>query len=277
MIALLVLGGVSWNLAGAEESNTTQSNAARNAKSPNAARSAASAKSSTPDKSSSEVKTPEGADAALAFAATHHPELGGLLRQLQKANPRAYGDAIDEVNRARERLERFAERQPERYPLELAEWKLASQIRLLVARMTMKDDPALLAELESAVRQRHAIRLQLLQEEQQRLQQRLTRIEEQIADHTDRADDLVTRDLAALRRAANTAATRVGPARPGNKADATGTPRPNTKSAVNAPAPAATKTPVEKTPTEKSPARKPVEKPAKSDKPDGRASQSSND
>ncbi len=141
-------------------------------------------------------------DATLAFAKKHHPELAVLLTQLRESRAREYKAALADVNRTRERLERAAERQPERYPLELAEWQVNSRIRLLVARLAMSDDPALEAELRTALKERQAIRMQLLQEEQERLSERLARVEKLIRQQTDQEQEIVERDFAALRQAA---------------------------------------------------------------------------
>jgi hypothetical protein len=146
--------------------------------------------------------------AALGFARTHHAELASLLEQLKKSAPSEYQAAITDLERSRERLERTRERMPGRYDLELAEWKLSSRIRLLAARMSMGDDSPLDDELRSALRERAEIRLQLLEEERERTAKRLERLDEQIADQRSKADDVVNRELAAIRRSMATNAAK---------------------------------------------------------------------
>ncbi|MDZ4687153.1 MAG: hypothetical protein SH850_18910 [Planctomycetaceae bacterium] len=144
---------------------------------------------------------------ALAFARTHHPELAGLLDQLKKNAPKDYQAAISDLNRSRERLDRNREKLPERYALELAEWKVNSRIRLLAARMSMGGDAPLDDELRTALRERADIRLQLLQDERTRTAKRVQKLDEQIAEQSSKVDDVVERDLATIQKgiAANTA------------------------------------------------------------------------
>jgi hypothetical protein len=145
--------------------------------------------------------------AALKFARTHHPELAGLLDQLRMNAPKDYQAAIADLNRSRERLDKNRDRLPERYDLELAEWKVDSRIRLLAARMAMGGDDDLQSELRTALRERTDIRVKLLQEERDRTAKRLQKLDEQIADQQSQADKIVDRELTTIERdIANTAA-----------------------------------------------------------------------
>jgi hypothetical protein len=183
--------------------------------------------------------------AAVEFARTHHPELAGLLDQLRKSAPKEYAAAIGDLNRSRERLDKTRERLPERYELELAEWKINSRIRLLAARLAMGGDDELEAELRSALRDRTNVRLKLLQDERERTAKRLSKLDEQIADQRSQVDKIVDRELAAIQKdAANTTAKAAKAA----KARDTGVP-------AAKPNPA------------KSDVKKPAAKPAASDKP----------
>lgn len=152
------------------------------------------------------VVSPAAEAAALDFAREHHPELASLLDQLQSSAPKEYQAAIADLSRTRERLERSREKTPERYALELAEWKVNSRIRLLAARMAMGGDTSLEAELKAAVRERFDLRLQLQAEERERLSKRLERLDEQIAEQRRKADELIERDFATLRKGATSAA-----------------------------------------------------------------------
>lgn len=145
--------------------------------------------------------------AAIQFARTHHPELAGLLDQLRMNAPKDYQAAIADLNRSRERLEKTRDRLPERYELELAEWKVNSRIRLLAARMAMGGDDERQAELRTALRERTDIRVKLLQDERDRTAKRLQKLDEQIADQQSQADKIVDRELTMIQRdVANTAA-----------------------------------------------------------------------
>jgi len=79
--------------------------------------------------------TPEREAAALTFVRAHHPELAELLDRLKTRRPQEYQKAIRELFRASERLAQSQEQAPQRYEMELSEWKLQSRVQLLVARM----------------------------------------------------------------------------------------------------------------------------------------------
>jgi hypothetical protein len=118
----------------------------------------------------------ESEKAALAFAEDHHPELAGLLRQLRENAAEEYRKAIAEIDRNRERLEKFQEKQPEKYAAALREWQLSSRIKLTLARMTLSKDPTMEAELRTMVRERAELRLQPLRAEQVRIKARLEKV-----------------------------------------------------------------------------------------------------
>lgn len=151
--------------------------------------------------------------AAMDFARQHHPELATLLERLRKAAPREYRAAMADLERSRVRLERSQERTPDRYELELSEWKINSRIRLIVARMAMRDDPDLQNELQVALQERLAVRRTLLEDERARLERRLTRINEQLQNQAEHQDQWIEREKESLLRTANGAARRAGSAK----------------------------------------------------------------
>jgi hypothetical protein len=141
----------------------------------------APAESRLPSKTAAPAMTAAREAAAMTFARLHHRELADLLSQLSRTNPREYERAIRQLFQASERLARLQERSTaERYDAELEAWKLDSRLRLLAARLTMSDDPALEAELKAALRKRDEIRLELLRLERERLAERLTKLDAQI-------------------------------------------------------------------------------------------------
>lgn len=144
--------------------------------------------------------------AALAFAREHHPELADLLEQLRKNAPKEFAAAVSDLDKSRQRIERNKS-SSERYRLELEEWKVNSRIRLLVARFAMGQDATIEAELRSAIEQRTQLRLALLEEERARLQQRIEKIDEQIAQQKERSTEQVNKELTALLKSAVTRST----------------------------------------------------------------------
>jgi hypothetical protein len=194
--------------------------------------------------------------AAIEFARTHHPELAGLLDQLRMNAPKEYEAAITDLNRSRERLEKTRDRLPERYVLELAEWKLNSRIRLLAARMAMSADADLEADLRSTLRERTEVRRKLLQEERNRTAKRVEKLDEQINEQLAQADKIVDREFATIQRTINNSASKAANAAKAREVPAA---KPN-------PAKSPSKTDAKKLDAKKSDSKKPNEKPA-ADKP----------
>lgn len=121
--------------------------------------------------------------AVLAFAREHHPELVKLFRQLERNAPAEYAKAVAELDRDRDRLEKLRARQADRFDAALAEWKLSSRIRLVLARLSLAADPKLEAELREMVRERTELRLTPLRAEKERLEKRLDKVSRTLADH----------------------------------------------------------------------------------------------
>jgi hypothetical protein len=117
---------------------------------------------------------------AVAFAREHHPELAELLSQLKMSNRREYAQAIRELSNASTRLDRIKRQTPDRYDAALDAWKLDSRIKLLAAKSSMAEDPALEVELKDALKQRIELRLRELTAERDRLNARLKNLERQI-------------------------------------------------------------------------------------------------
>jgi len=140
------------------------------------------------------------AEQALAFARQHHPELARLVSQLRKTRPAQFKSAVRHLVQSQERLERIQVRSPERYDGALEAWKLDSRIRLLAARMTMSDNPDLVAELKNVLLQRTDLRLRQLSEERDRLTARLKRIEENISRIENDPEAAAARDLKRVKK-----------------------------------------------------------------------------
>lgn len=164
--------------------------------------------------------------AVLAFAREHHPELVKLFRQLERNAPAEYAKAVAELDRDRDRLEKLRTRQPDRFDAALAEWKLSSRIRLVLARLSLAADPKLEAELREMVRERAELRLAPLRAEKERLEKRLDKLSRTLADHDrdpaaaiDGEIAKVTKGLEASRARARQLAKRT---KPGLGAAATG-------------------------------------------------------
>lgn len=116
----------------------------------------------------------------LKFAKENHPELAGLLEQLQKSRPNEFAKAVRELHQQVRALDRVRERSPARYEEQLASWKRDSKIRLLMARWAKKNDPALEQEIRALLKERREARLAQLRSERERLNQMQRKLDEQL-------------------------------------------------------------------------------------------------
>lgn len=117
---------------------------------------------------------------ALQFAEQHHPELARLLEPLRRMNPKEYREAMRDLTRTAERLEKLQERQPERYEFELQLWKLNSRIRLHVAQAQGPDDDAARQQLSAWIAERNRIQAAWLVQERDKLRARLGKVDEEL-------------------------------------------------------------------------------------------------
>lgn len=178
-----------------------ESGSEKNKSQPNAAdKNKSSAGNKPAAKSGAEIAV-EREQAALDFAAQHHPELVALIEPLKTANPKEYQRAIKELHRTSERLLGIKLRDSVRYELELDAWKLQSQIRLLAARLTMGPDSELETQLRDTLKKKAENQLKLYQNERETLQSRLSQLEKQIDRVSNSREQLVQQEYDRLLKA----------------------------------------------------------------------------
>ncbi len=144
--------------------------------------------------------TPEREAAALAFARENHAELASLLDGLKRNAPKEYQAALIDLDRAVDRIGKLKDKSPDRYEFELADWKITSRIRLLAARLTMSSDPIVEVELRTALRERLDLRLAAQRAERDRLQGRVTKLDQQIEEMASKADATIEKQFLELRK-----------------------------------------------------------------------------
>lgn len=176
-------------------------------------RAAAAKAEKVPPKTPVVAITPEREAAAIAFAQANHPELASLLEGLRKNAAKEYQAALVELDRAVDRLGKTKEKSPDRYEFELTDWKMTSRIRLLAARLTMSSDPVVEGELKAALRERLELRIAAQRTERDRLQGRVGKLDQQIEEMTSKADSIVEKQFADLRKSlpVNKPATKAKP------------------------------------------------------------------
>lgn len=176
--------------------------------------------------------TPEREAAAVAFAGQNHPELATLLNNLKQNNPSEYHAAVVELDRIVERLASLKLKNVAQHDLELAHWQRDSRIRLMAARLTMSDNPALEAELKAAVREKAEATLAERKVERDRLQRRVEKLDQSIGELTTKLDELAEKEFAALKRSAQSSKS-VGKSRPFKKSDVNVIAKPVERSTTN--------------------------------------------
>lgn len=123
---------------------------------------------------------PQRQQKLLGFVREHHPELENLLKTLQEKRPDKYRSAIRALNQSYERLLQL-EGDPKKYHAALRNWKLKSRIDLLAARIAIKDNPQQREKLKKLVAQHVDARANQLRAEKKRLEQRMAKIDQQLA------------------------------------------------------------------------------------------------
>ncbi len=167
--------------------------------------------------------TAEQEEQALGFARSQHPELAELLERLKKNDRKEYARAMLDLHRARNRVERFAEKQPERFALELALWKVDSRIRLLAAQMVISRDEGVDAELKPLLAERRHLKLQLVQLERAKLVERSAQLDRQLAELQTDPESRDEQELAKLKE--NVVKRQKAPVKPSRKKAKVNTPK----------------------------------------------------
>jgi hypothetical protein len=139
---------------------------------------------------------------ALQFAREHHAELSELLRPLRERAPAEYAEAIRELSRTREQLDRIRRRDPNRAALVLDTWKAGSRVRMLAARLVSTPESPREAELRQALADQLAAQLALQKYDRAQLQKRLDQLDRSIHKQEQRADSLIEARLRAVRKKA---------------------------------------------------------------------------
>ena len=142
-------------------------------------------KSNDEPKSPSEIEALEQTDreaAAWGFVMKHHPQLGEVLSRLKIMHLGQYEKAINQITLAAERINKMQKMDKVRGELELDDWKLASQIQLAAAKLSLaSEDAELQQELVKIVRKQMENRLKITEYERERVQARLKVLDDQVA------------------------------------------------------------------------------------------------
>ncbi len=142
--------------------------------------------------------------AAMEFVRKHHLELVSLLELLRAMNPKQFEAAIKETNRVRLKLEQLATRDATAHDIELESWKVQSKINLYVAKkITKNHDFENDGELKKLLESQRLLQIKQLQAEKNRIQKRLSQIDDQMKQASDSSDEWLQSQLTKLSRKAS--------------------------------------------------------------------------
>ena len=148
--------------------------------------------------------------AALAFVKEHHAEIVSLLELLRAMNPKQFEMAIKDTNRVRMKLEQLQAKDRAAYEVELASWKVQSQINLHVAKRVAVDHDfdgdVVLGELLESQRK---LQIRILEIEKARLHKRMAQIDEQLDGANNHASEWLSSQRSKLSRKAATQGSKV--------------------------------------------------------------------
>jgi hypothetical protein len=146
--------------------------------------------------------TPEREAAVMTFVQRNHAELADLLARLKTSQPHEYERAVREIFRTTERLALIQERDPLQYELEIAVWTAQSRVQLLAARLKMAATDELTKQLREALSAQAEAKLVLLKHERQRIADRLSKVERELAQFENDRDQVIDKQLQLLTRSA---------------------------------------------------------------------------
>ncbi len=119
----------------------------------------------------------------------HLPELRPLLERLRHDQPRQYALAIRDLSRSARRLENIQKRDLELFRQEVAVLKARTQVKLLTAKLKVRDNDDDRQQLRAAVARQHHAQRERLRYEVQSLEQRIQRAQKQLASAKQRLDE----------------------------------------------------------------------------------------
>ncbi len=151
-----------------------------------------------PSPQNTAAQAAEAEQRALAFIEQQQPRLRKLMAFLKDKQPAAYQQAMREAVRIQQRLEGLAERDPELHKIELELWQTQSRLRLLAAEMAVAkpaEREALQGKLQTMIEQEAACQLRRLQLLRERAVRQLAKLDEDIAEHSERHEQWVAKTL----------------------------------------------------------------------------------
>lgn len=138
-------------------------------------------------------------DELLAFAEQQVPQLRRLLSTLETKRPKQFRTAVLNLARDEERLSNLKQRDPDRFELELKQWKNNQRIQIATAKLTLRgESEESKQELKELLTTRNGLRQQLLQLDLKRARERVARVEDQLQKSVKPSDSELQRQVEQL-------------------------------------------------------------------------------
>lgn len=117
----------------------------------------------------------------LTFVERHEPEVKALLGLLETRRPDQFRSALAGLSREIDRLTAIQNRDPERFELELRDWKNNKRIQIVTAKISLRGEtPEAREELRTLLNRRLSLRQEALQLELARTRDRTAKLEQQL-------------------------------------------------------------------------------------------------
>lgn len=147
----------------------------------------------------------------LEFVEKHQQPLLKLLRFMKKKQPQQYEHALKELARVKQRLSTLEKRDSESHAIELALWQVRSNLRMLVAEILVSEKESqekLKIQLHELVEKEIDLDTARLKLEQNRMEQRLSTVQSQLAERTENREAALNKAIKSWENRAFKSSTR---------------------------------------------------------------------
>ena len=152
-----------------------------------------------PAKKATPKVSPERAKELLDFVGKHHPELKGMLTQLEEKQPRSFRQAMNGIDRSVKKIDAVKSRSPQRYEGALEQWKLNSRINVAKAQLTLDDKPENRKKLEDLFSKSIDLQVARSKQDRDQLLKRIDQIDKRISSiEAGRSEEIQKRVKAAM-------------------------------------------------------------------------------
>jgi len=146
----------------------------------------------------SDAEEPIDESPLLEFVEKHQQPLLKLLRFMKRKQPQQYQQALKELARVKQRLTTLEKRDSESHAIELELWQVRSNLRMLVAEILVSEKDSqekLKKQLHELVEKEIDLDTARLKLEKQRMEQRLSTVQSQLAERSENRDAALSKAI----------------------------------------------------------------------------------